>query len=103
MPGFLAQNHFFKPPGNGLIGCLAPQERAQVVLGHAEQAGSNLAIGSEPDAVAVSAERFADGRNHSDLAAALRKLPAFGSRRWIIRRGRPQLKPLLDALEDFLA
>ena len=47
------------------------QRRAQVVAFAGEQAGIQAAVGRDPGAVAVAAERGADRADEADLAAAV--------------------------------
>ena len=42
-----------------VVSCTAAHERAEVELGRGEQAGAELAVGGEADAVAIAAERLA--------------------------------------------
>jgi hypothetical protein len=58
------------------------QRVAQVGLGHREQAGAQLALGGDPDPVAVAAEGLAHRGDKADRALSVGELPAP-------RRGRP--------------
>jgi hypothetical protein len=80
MAGFLLPNHALEPRGDLFVRCAPAQARAQIVLRHAEQTGADLAVGGQPDAIAVAAEWLADGRDDADLAAPIREGPAFGGR-----------------------
>src|SRR5918999_1886890 len=51
----------------------AAEWRAQVGLVDREQAGAELALRGQPDAVAVRAERLGDGVDEADLALAVRE------------------------------
>ena len=53
------------------VGRAGAQRAAQVGLGHREQAGAQLALGGQADAVAVAAERLGDGGDEAHLAAAV--------------------------------
>ena len=64
---------------------LVAHERAQVVAAAREQAGVELALGRQPGARAVVAERLGDRRDEADLA--LRRRGSGSARR--PRRGRP--------------
>ena len=48
------------------------------MLVDAEKAGADFPVGGQADAVAVTAEGFADRRNDADLAPAIRESLAFG-------------------------
>ncbi len=65
------------------VGGAAPQQRPQIVLGHAEEAGADFAVGGQADAVAMAAERFADRGDDADFAAPVRAKPSA----WRSRRG----------------
>src|SRR5690606_17355332 len=51
-----------------LIGGAAPQQGAQVELVHRKEAVADFAVRGEADAVAMAAERPADGGNDAELA-----------------------------------
>jgi hypothetical protein len=48
------------------------------MLGHAEEAGTDLAIRRQPNAVAAAAERLAHRRDDADLAPPVRELAPLG-------------------------
>src|ERR1017187_7306254 len=79
MPGFLAQDDRFEPLAYFIVGIAISKQRAQIVLGHAEQAGADFAVGGEPDAIAMAAKRFAHRRDDADFAATVGERPAPGS------------------------
>ena len=71
--GFLLPHNPAQPIRDGRIVVAAiAQSRAQVVLGHAEKARANLAVGGEAKTVAMSAKGFAHRRDDADLSAAIR-------------------------------
>ena len=58
--------------------CAAAEQGAEVVAAAREQAGVELAVGREPGARAVAAERLRHRRDDADLAAAVLVAPALG-------------------------
>ena len=68
---------------------------------HAEQAGANLAVRGEADAIAMAAERFTHRRDDANLAATISKAPALGCGRRIVSGEWPQLKATTNAVENF--
>ena len=76
VPRLLVPDHPLKPANDLGIRSPVPQQRTQVVLRNAEQAGANLAVRSQADAIAVSAKRLADRRDDAKLAAAIGETPA---------------------------
>src|SRR6476620_11901112 len=50
------------------VGRVAPQDRTEVGFVEGEQTGAELALGCQPDAVTVLAERLGDARDHADVA-----------------------------------
>src|ERR1035437_7437642 len=103
MAGLLLPNHALEPAGDIIIRRPRAQLRAQVVLVHNEQARADLAVRSQPDAIAVAAERLADWRNDPNLATPIRESPAQGSRGRIVGRNRPQVEPGLKTGKYFAA
>ena len=103
MAGFLLPNHALEPFGDLIIRRARAQVRAQVVLGHTEQTGADLAVRSQPDAIAVAAKGLADRRDDSDLAPPIREGPAPGSRGGIVGGNRPQVEPGLQAGQNLAA
>ena len=68
-----------------VVGRAAAQQRAQVVAARGEEAGVELALGREPRARAVAAERLRHRRDHADLAAAVAVAPALGDLAAVVR------------------
>lgn len=67
--GFFLPDHFFEPLAQFFVRAAAPQERAQVVLNDAEQAGANFSIGGQADTIAMAAEGLAHGGDDADFSA----------------------------------
>ena len=61
-----------------VVGGAAAQDRAQVELVEREQAGAELALGGDPDPVALLAERLGDAGDHPDVADAVGVAEALG-------------------------
>src|SRR5207247_7549328 len=77
MAFLLLPDDFLKALPEGLVGGTAAQQRFQIRLGEAEQAGPDFAVGGQAKAVAMAAKRFAHRRNNSDLTLAVGERPAF--------------------------
>jgi len=73
------------------------------VLGDAEEAGADFAVGGQTDAIAMAAKGFGHGSDDAEFAAAIGEDPAFGGGGRVIGRGRAQVEQLLSAGEDFMA
>src|SRR5262245_48680565 len=86
MARFLLPRHGAQPVGEVGVSLAVAQERAEVVFGHAKEAGADFAVGGEADAVAVAAKWLAHRRDDADFAATIREGPAFGSGGRIVRR-----------------
>ena len=72
-----------------VVGRAGAQRRAQVGLADAEQAGAQLAVGGQADAVAVAAERLGDRVDEPDAARRRRRSGRRG--RWrAARAARPR-------------
>ena len=69
MAGFLEPGDFAKPFPQIAVGVAIAQPRAQVMLGNAEEAGPDFAVGGQSDPVAMAAKWFADRRDDADLPA----------------------------------
>ena len=54
-----------------VVAAAAAQDRPQVELVEREQAGAELALGGDPDPVALLAERLGDAGDHADVADAV--------------------------------
>src|SRR5438105_15674556 len=81
----------------------AAKQGLNVVLLDRKQAGPQVALGGEPDAVADLAEGIADGRDNADPAlAAIAKLESRGRRRPLIG-DRLERKLAVDGLDDVAA
>src|SRR5581483_3664918 len=100
VPGFLLQHHRDQPLFEFVIVGTRPHARAQVVFNDAEEAGPNLSVGREPNAIAMTAERLTDGGNNPDLAAAIGKGPALGSRRGVPITDGMELETIAEAGEQ---
>src|SRR5689334_3920395 len=79
-----------------VVGTLA-QHRAQVVADRAEQARVHLAVGRQPRAGAVAAERLRDRGDDADLAAPVAITPALGDLAGVRGRERLDRQHLVDA------
>src|SRR5581483_2898478 len=77
MPGFLAQDNRAQPIGQFLIAGAATQQRAQVMLLHAEKTRPDLPVSGQPNPVAMPAKRLADRGDNANLAAAIFETPPF--------------------------
>src|SRR5208337_5297508 len=73
MAGFLALNGMENVCLEFRIVCPGPQSSIKVVLHLAEEAGTNLAVRSEPHPAARSAECLADGCDDADFADPIAK------------------------------
>src|SRR5262249_15233176 len=82
------------------IFCSASQSRAQVMFCHAEKACPDLAVRGEANAVAVTAERFADRRNEADLPSSIAERPASGGLGGICHADGPEVKARLQPAKD---
>src|SRR5579859_892120 len=71
------------------------------MLDHAEQAGPDLAVGSESDPVAMTTKRFTHWSDDADFTPASRKGPALGRRGKVLVSDGAQLKAFLQSLEQF--
>src|SRR5215211_745249 len=73
----------YRIPDDSLQVCVSgtgPHRVSEVGLVHREQAGPELAVSRQPDAVAVGAERFRDRADESDLAVSVAKAEPAGGR-----------------------
>src|SRR5690349_3783941 len=55
---FFLPDHLLEPFGNFFIRASVAQQRAEIMFGHTKQAGSNLAISGQANAIAMAAERL---------------------------------------------
>jgi autotransporter-associated beta strand protein len=101
--GFFLPNYFFQPVRKAFVGIAVAEAGAEVVFGDAEEAGADFAVGGQAEAVAMAAERFADGGDDADFAAAIRESPALGSRGWVVRINRLETEAGLEAGQKFMA
>src|SRR5204863_3598363 len=63
-----------------LVAGILTKQPTQVGLVHAEQACPELALGGQPDAVAIRAERLRDGVDEADLSPAVHEAPHLRGR-----------------------
>ena len=83
-----------------LVGRAAADERAQVVPLRREEAGVEAALGRDPRARAVAAERLRDGGDDADLAAAVAVAPAPGDLAAVVLLGRLERELGVDQRDD---
>jgi hypothetical protein len=83
MASLLLPNHFMKPGFDLLVGSAIAQFGAQVMFGDAEEARPDLAIGSEPEPITMTAKWFADRRDDAQFATAIGEGPSLGGFRGI--------------------
>src|SRR5579871_3756026 len=103
VPLFFLPHDGLEIRGKFLVRLAVAETRAQVVFRDAEQAGADLAVGGQPQAIAMAAERLANGRNQADFAAPISKGPTYSSLGGIIRRQLTQFKTGFEPLQDFAA
>src|ERR1051326_3515728 len=101
MTGFLLLYDGMEPIHELLIAVPFAQTRAQVVLGHAEEAGADFAVRCQPNAIAGAAEGLADRSNHANLSLAIGKHPAPGSRGGVVGWRRSQIETGLQTGQHF--
>src|SRR5439155_1023426 len=77
MAFLLLPDDFLKTLPDNVIRSPAAQQRLQIRLGEAEQAGADFAVGGQAQPIAMAAKRFADRRDNADLATAIGEGPAF--------------------------
>src|SRR5260221_8163804 len=70
MAFFLFASHGTNVGSQILVAGIFSQQTAQIVIILAEKAGTELAIGGQPDARTVSAERLRDRSDESDFAGS---------------------------------
>src|SRR5262245_32853876 len=95
MPRFFLPGYFLEPVHDFFVRAPIPQSRTQIMFGDAKEAGANLAIRSQPDAIAMPAKRFANRRDDSDFPAPVRERPALGGRGRIFCRRCFEIEALL--------
>ena len=71
------------------------------MLMQAEKTGANLAIGGEPQTVALAAERLADRCDQPNLRRTVGEPPALGCGGWMFMVDRLKIKARLKPLEYF--
>src|SRR5690606_37254250 len=105
MAGLLAEDHGREPSGDIVVARARAQQRFQIVLHKAEQAGPDLSVSGQAYAVAVPAERLRNRRDDADLGGVRPpgEAPAAGGFRTVPRGDRHQLMPRPDALQDLPA
>src|SRR5438552_12312253 len=103
MAFLLLPDDFLKALTEGLIRSTAAQQRFQVLLGEAEQAGADFAVGGQAKAIAMAAKRLAHRRDDADLAAAIGERPAFRRFREVRRADGAQIETRLQPLQNFAA
>src|SRR6185369_1786752 len=101
MAFLLVPDNLPKPFHNPLVAGCAAQQRLQIVLRQAEEAGADFAVGGQSEAVAMSAERLAHRRDQADLPATVGEGPAPGGFRGIDRLNGAQLEARLETLQYF--
>ena len=78
--GFLFVNNALQPVLNLAVGGSGTEDGPQVVLYNTEQASTNLPVGREPYAIAVTTKRFANWSNDSDFSRAIVEGPSLRGR-----------------------
>jgi len=78
VPGPLRADGGLDPGGDLVVGLAATERGPQVELVGREQAGTELAVGGEADAVAVAAEGLRDRRDDADKSTTVEVSPAVG-------------------------
>src|SRR3989441_10154662 len=77
------------------------QQKAQVMIVLAEEAGAELAVGGEPDARAMAAEGLRDGGDEADLAGSSIGEAGFAGGFAALVRDLHKRPASVDALIDF--
>ena len=78
MTRFFLGDNGFQAIDHLLVGGVASEEWLEVVFPQAEESGSYLPIGSEPEAIAVSAEGLRDRRNQTEFRVRAVDAPTLG-------------------------
>ena len=100
MARLLLPDHLLKKPSQFIIGRPAAHARAQIVFGHAEEAGPNISVGGQAKPVAMPAEGLADRRNDANLPALIGESPALGRLGTISGGDGLQLETCLEPLQN---
>ena len=99
----LLKHHARQPVGDYLVRGITPQEGLDVVLAQAKQASANLAVGSKPQSIAMTAEGFAYGGNETDLGGTIGEAPSLGGSGGVLAISRHQIKARTETAEYFPA
>lgn len=82
-----------------LVGCAAAEDRPQILLGHAKEAGPDLPIRSQTKSIAMAAKGFTDRGNDANFTSTCGEHPTLGSGGDILLARRTQFESSLYPLE----